>query len=155
MKTFSQLLKECQQSVKEIMPWDLMELIGSNNPPLILDVREPAEYAKAHIENSYHVPRGILETACEYGFEETLPALVEARDKLVIVVCRSGNRSLLAASTMQCMGYSNVQSLKTGLRGWNDYDQQLIDEKNKLLDNDFADELLTSTVSKDQLSPKS
>jgi len=155
MKTFSQLLKNCQKSVKEIMPWDLMELIESDNPPLILDVREPGEYTEAHMKNSYHVPRGILETACEYGFEETLPLLVEARDKPIIVVCRSGNRSLLAARTMQELGYKNVQSLMTGLRGWNDYDQELINKQNQLVDNDYADEFLTSRVSEEQMPPKS
>jgi len=155
MKTFSQLLKECQKSVKEIMPWDLMELIESDNPPLILDVREPTEYATAHMINSYNVPRGLLETACEYGFEETLPVLVEAREKSIIIVCRSGNRSLLAARTMQELGYDDVKSLMTGLRGWNDYDQELIDEKNQLVDNDDADEFLTSIVSEEQLPPKS
>jgi len=155
MKTFSQLLKECQKSVKEIMPWDLMEHIESENPPLILDVREPAEYCKAHIKHSYHVPRGTLETACEYGFEETLPVLVNSRDKPIVVVCRSGNRSLLAARTMQELGYTNVQSLMTGLRGWNDYEQELIDEHNQLIDNDNADEFLTSIVSEEKMPPKS
>lgn len=155
MKTFSQLLKECQNTVQEVMPWDLMELLESKDPPLILDVREPAEYSTAHIKNSYHVPRGILETSCEYGFEETLPVLVEARDKPIVVVCRSGNRSLLAAKTMQELGYTNVKSLMTGLRGWNDYDQQLIDKQNQLVDNDDADEFLTSIVSEEQMPPKS
>lgn len=153
MKKFSELLKECQTTVQELMPWDLIELLASDNKPLIIDVREPSEFVAMHIKDSLHVPRGLLETSCEYGFEETLPILVEAREKPIIVVCRSGNRSLLAARTMQELGYQKVQSLMTGLRGWNDYDQELVDEKNELVDNDFADEFLTSIVSKEQMPP--
>lgn len=154
MKKFAELLKECQKTVKEIMPWDLAELLKSDNPPLILDVREPAEFTALHIKNAYHVPRGLLETSCEYGFEETLPVLVEARDKPVVVVCRSGNRSLLAARTMQELGYNNVCSLMSGLRGWNDYEQTLIDDQNNTVDEDYADEFLTSIVSEEQMPPK-
>ena len=154
MKRFSELLKECQTTVEEVMPWDLIELLISDNKPLVIDVREPSEYAAMHIKDSYHVPRGLLETSCEYGFEETLPILVEARENPIIVVCRSGNRSLLAAKTMQELGYNQVKSLMTGLRGWNDYDQELIDEKNTLVDNDFADEFFTSVVSEAQMPPK-
>ena len=57
-----------------------------------------------HIKDSINVPRGILETACEYNFEETVPELVKARDKEIILVCRSGNRSVFAAEVMQQMG---------------------------------------------------
>ena len=154
MKTFTELLKECQKTVKEIMPWDLIELINSTNPPLVIDVREAVEFSAMHIENAYLVPRGILETSCEYGFGETLPILVEARNKKVIVVCRSGNRSLLAAQTMQQLGYTNVISLMTGLRGWNDYDLDLIDADQNKVNNDFADEFFTSTVTQEQMPPK-
>jgi len=155
VKTFSQLLKKCQESVNEIMPWDWIELINSEAPPLIIDIRESTEYDKAQLNNSFHVPHDNLETASEYGFEETLPILVTARDKPVVVVCRSGNRSLLAAHRLQEMGYLNVKSLMTGLRGWNDYDQALIDQKNNILDNDFANDILSPILTIDQLPPKS
>jgi len=154
MKTFSQLIKECQKTVKELMPWDLEKQLESDTPPLIIDVREPQEYNAMHIENSTLVPRGILETACEYGFEETIPSLVEAREKPIVLVCRSGNRSLFAAQTMQIMGYQQVYSLMTGLRGWNDYELALIDSENKTVDIDDADIFFESRVSDDQLPPK-
>lgn len=154
MKTYSQLLKECQETVKELMPWDLDSKLQAGEPPFLLDVREPAEYEAMHIANSINVPRGILETACEWGFDDTIPALVQARDKEVIVICRSGNRSLLAAKRMQEMGYTNVISLQTGLRGWNDYELALEDKNNNTVDEDFADEFFTSKVSKEQLGPQ-
>ena len=105
-----------------------------------------------HIENSINVPRGILETACEYDFEETVPALVESRNKPVVVVCRSGNRSLFVADVMQQMGYKEVLSLKTGLRGWNEAEQPLIDGNSNPVNIDDADEYFTPNLRPEQLS---
>ena len=39
-----------------------------------------------HIKNSFNVPRGVLETACEWNYEETVAQLVESRDKEIVVV---------------------------------------------------------------------
>ena len=45
-----------------------------------------------------------------------------------MIVCRSGHHSLLAGLTLKEMGFSNVRSMKTGLRGWNDYEIPLVRE---------------------------
>src|SRR5512143_2848619 len=127
MKRFQDLINDCLPQVGEVLPWDLREMMDSGLALTLLDIREPYEFETMHIQGSINVPRGILETACEYGYEETLPELVEARERDIVVICRSGNRSVLAAFTMQLMGYRRVVSLKTGLRGWNDYEQPLID----------------------------
>ena len=65
-----------------------------------------------------------------------------------------GNRSIMAASTMQQMGYSNIASLKTGLKGWNDYDQPLIDHNENIIDAEAAEEFLSPVVNPEQFSPK-
>jgi len=154
MKKFSQLIEECLENVDEIFPWDLEELLLKDEKPLLVDVREPKEFEAMHIYNSINVPRGILETSCEYDFDETIPLLVEARTKEVVVICRSGNRSIFAADVMQHMGYKKVASLKTGLRGWNDSELPLMDANNKSINIDDADEFFTSKLRPDQLSPK-
>jgi len=154
MKTFNQLVSELQQQVAEIMPWDLEDKLASDSRPLILDVREENEYSAMHITNSIFVPRGILEQACEWNYDVTVPTLVEARDKEVVVLCRSGSRSLLAAYTLQQLGFNNVVSLKTGIRGWNDYDLPLIDNDGHAIDGDDADDFLSNKVSAEQLEPK-
>ena len=104
MKTFTQLVEASRANVKELFPWDLVDRIKEDKI-LIVDIREPYEYDAMHIQDSLNVPRGILETACEYDFEETVPELVEAREQEVILICRSGNRSIFAAEVMQQMGY--------------------------------------------------
>jgi rhodanese-related sulfurtransferase len=106
-----------------------------------------------HIAGSISVPRGILESACEWEYEETIPALVQAREREVVVVCRSGYRSVLAAHSMQVLGYQNVVSLKTGLRGWKDYEQPLVDRSGDAVDLDEADVYFSPRIRDDQMRP--
>ncbi len=155
MMRFIELIRSCLTDVKEIMPWDLEERLEDNPDLLIVDVREPEEFAAMHIPNSLNVPRGILESACEWDFEETEPELVQARDREVIVVCRSGHRSVLAANSLQVLGFNNVASLKTGLRGWNDYEQPLVDGQEQPVDMDDADDYFTTKLRPEQMRPES
>ncbi len=151
MKRFNELLDAVRNEVAEIFPWDLANKLEQEPDLMILDVREPYEFKAMHIDRSIHVPRGILETSCEYGYEETLPELVAARDREIVIVCRSGNRSLLAAYTMQLMGYEHVRSLKTGLRGWNDYEQRLVDGSGQPVSIDKADHYFAPRLTAAQL----
>ncbi|UCE77760.1 MAG: rhodanese-like domain-containing protein, partial [Gammaproteobacteria bacterium] len=107
-----------------------------------------------HIRNSVNVPRGVLESACEYDYEETVPELVEARERDIVVICRSGKRSVLAADVMQKMGYAKVRSLKTGLRGWSDYEQEMVDASGQVVDDDTAIDYFTPKLRPEQLSRK-
>lgn len=152
MKTFTQLVDAARINVKELFPWDLAERMNDRDL-LLVDIREPYEYDAMHIKDSLNVPRGILETACEYDFEETVPELVEARDKSVVLICRSGNRSIFAADVLQQMGYQTVYSLKTGLRGWNEFEQPLVDKDNYPVSLDDADDYFTAKVRADQRRP--
>lgn len=152
MKTFTQLVEAARTNVKELFPWDLVERM-KNETILIVDIREPYEYDAMHIQDSLNVPRGILETACEYDFEETVPELVEARDKEVVLICRSGNRSIFAAEVLQQMGYQHVYSLQTGLRGWNEFEQPLVDKDNYPVSIDDADDYFAAKVHPEQRRP--
>lgn len=153
MKNFLELIKGCLTEVRAIMPWDLEARLEANPDLLIVDVREPYEFEAMHIEGSLNVPRGVLESACEWDYEETVPALVEARDREVVVVCRSGYRSVLAAHSMQVIGYRDVVSLATGLRGWKDYDQPLVAGDGQPVDLDDADVYFTPRIRREQMRP--
>ncbi len=154
MKTFRALIDDILPDINEIFPWDLEEKISNSNDLLLIDITEPQEYATVHIKDSLNVPRGILETACEWDYEDTVPVLAEARKKEIIIICRSGNRSALAAYTMQLMGFKNVSSLKTGLRGWFDYEQALFDDAENEVDEDSADNYFSKGPRKNQMTPK-
>jgi rhodanese-related sulfurtransferase len=151
---FTDLIAECLPHVTEIFPWDLQEALAAGRTPVLLDVREPYEYAAMHIAGSINVPRGILESACEYGYEDTVPELVAARDREVVVICRSGNRSVLAAHTMQRLGYARVRSLKTGLRGWNEFEQPLEDTTGKRVEIEDADAYFAPRLRPEQVDPR-
>jgi rhodanese-related sulfurtransferase len=153
MKTFSDLLKESLPEVREIFPWDLHDQMEEGRDMLVLDVREPYEFDVMHIEDSVNVPRGVLESAVEWDYEETEPELVTARDRYVVVVCRSGNRSLLAARTLSIMGYNDVINLNTGLRGWNDFELPLVDQAYESVTIEEGDAYLANKVLPEQRRP--
>jgi len=153
MKTFLDLMHSHLSDVQEIMPWDLEERLADNPDLFLLDVREPDEFAAMHIAGSINVPRGILESACEWDYEETVPELVQARAREIVVICRSGYRSVLAAYSLNVLGYQTVVSLKTGLRGWKDYEQPLINAAGEAVDLDDADVYFTTKLRPDQQRP--
>jgi rhodanese-related sulfurtransferase len=151
--SYAQLLADAATRVRELMPWDLATLVASAEPPLIVDVREPQEFASGHLRGAINVPRGVLEGACDWGYDDTVPELAGSRARAIVVVCRSGNRSLLAADVMQRMGYADVRSLKLGVRGWNDDDRELVDGAGAAVDGDRAEDVLRARVRPDQMRP--
>jgi rhodanese-related sulfurtransferase len=144
--TYQDLVEQTVPRINECFPWDVAEKLESGEDILFLDVRENHEYDTMHIEHSLHVPRGILETAVEWDHEETEPELVKARDRQIVVVCRSGSRSVFATWTLVQMGYRHVTSLKTGLRGWNEYDLPLVDMEGNAIDPELGDRYFANKV---------
>ena len=155
MSRYDDLVAEALKRVKEIMPWDLSRLLADGNRPILLDVREPSEFALLRIPGSINVPRGVLEQSCEWDYDETVPELAAGRDREIVVICRSGKRSVLAADMLLRMGYTNVVSLKTGVRGLSDYEQPMTNARGEELDADDGDELLAPRVRPEQRKPKS
>jgi rhodanese-related sulfurtransferase len=153
MKKYTELVEALLPNINEIFPWDLEEKLESNEDMLLVDIREPYEFDVMRIKGSINVPRGILESAADWGYDETVPELAEARDREVILMCRSGNRSVMAADVLQKMGYEQVYSLKTGLKGWNDFEQPLVDSEGNEVDIDTADEFFENKVRPEQMPP--
>ena len=142
MKTFKQIVAEASETITELMPWDVEERIAENKALLVVDIREECEFIRFHIKGSILIPRGILETACEDEYEDAIPELVNGRDREIVIICRSGLRSVLGTQMLQTMGFKNVSSMKTGLRGWNDFELPLYDLEQTELDPDDVDEML-------------
>jgi len=77
---------------------------------LLLDVREPAEYAKGHILGAKNVPLADLERrAAEFDKHKAKP---------VIVVCDSGNRATRAVAALKTRGFAKVVNLAGGYGAW-------------------------------------
>ena len=109
-----------------------------------------AQFLQSHALN---VPRGILESACEYDYDETVPELAGGKTRDIVIICRSGKRSVLAADTLLKMGFTKVRSLKTGLRGWNDGEYPLVDAKQQPVDPDLAEDYYTTKLRPEQKKP--
>jgi rhodanese-related sulfurtransferase len=77
---------------------------------LVLDVREPAEYAKGHVLGSKNVPLGDV--------ERRAAELDKHKAKPVIVVCESGNRSARAIEALRTRGFARVFNLSGGFGAW-------------------------------------
>ena len=153
MKRYADQLDDARRLVPETLPWDLQARLAAADPPLLLDVREPREFALLQIAGSLNVPRGLLEQACEWDHDVTEPLLVNGRAREIVVLCRSGHRSLLAAATLRAMGFERVASLRTGVRGWNDAELPLQDGEGRPVDADAAEVLLTARLRPDQRKP--
>ncbi len=106
-KTGTDLIAEAKTRVTEVTPRDALVLHGQDI--VFLDVREPNEWNLGYIPGAIRLPRGQLEGKVEE---------VIGRDKHIVIYCAAGNRSALAADTMQQMGYDHVASLHDGFRGW-------------------------------------
>ena len=76
----------------------------------LIDVREQDEYRGGHIPRALGIGRGIL----EYHIADVVPDL----NREIVLYCRGGNRSALAADSLQQMGYTNVHSMDGGFREW-------------------------------------
>jgi len=75
---------------------------------LVLDVREPFEYADAHAAGTVLVP-----LATVAGRADEFP-----KDEPVFVFCRTGNRSLAAAEALVAAGFSDVRNVDGGIVAW-------------------------------------
>lgn len=84
---------------------------------VVVDVREPEEVALGHLPGAINIPRGVLEF--KIG---TLPQTKEASAP-ILLYCRSGGRSALAAVQLQKLGYSNVVSMAGGFDAWSAEDR--------------------------------
>jgi len=109
-----------QFSIDEIKPNEVFQKLNQGQDLFMLDVREPDEFAQIRIDNTVLIPRGVLETgsAGAAQYQEELQILQNSKSKEVIVICRSGVRSLHAAKYLKDSGFGNVKSMQTGVVGW-------------------------------------
>jgi sulfur-carrier protein adenylyltransferase/sulfurtransferase len=96
-------------AIPQLAPRALAQRIAAGDPPFVLDVREPWEYAVAHLEGSTLVPLGEVMA----GRAPSLP-----QDQDIVVVCHHGMRSLHAAQALAAAGYSRLYNLAGGIDAW-------------------------------------
>ncbi len=81
-----------------------------SNGALLLDVREPAEYAAVHAPNAKLIPLGEVSSR--------LKEIEAYKDKPIAVICRSGHRSAKAVALLQEAGFTQVSNVQGGTNAW-------------------------------------
>src|SRR3954471_8269160 len=109
IKTAEQLLADAKSQIKEFTPADVKAMRDLCESMVLLDCRDPNEVALGKIPGAIHISRGRL----EQNIEAAVP-----RNANLVVYCANGNRSALAAVTLQEMGYEHVSSMSAGFNGW-------------------------------------
>ncbi len=109
MKTAQQLIAEAKAVITEVTAREVQDRLAGGEPLVLIDIREQNEWNLGHAAPAIYIGRGVLESQ----IEARVP-----RDATVVLYCASGNRSALAARTLQEMGYAHVASLAGGFRDW-------------------------------------
>ena len=109
-RTYEELCDAARREVRSIGAADLAELRLNGSTAMIVDVREPTEWQDGIVPGAALIPRGTLE-------KEIHPRLASPTETICIY-CATGKRSLLAAQTLQRMGFTDVRSLDGGFAGW-------------------------------------
>jgi rhodanese-related sulfurtransferase len=107
---FLKLVQEAKKHVKETNVPDVKRRSDAGEKFVLVDVREDNEWAKGHLPGAVHMGKGIIER----DIEQRVP---DAGTKLILY-CGGGFRSALVAENLQKMGYTNVESMDGGWRGW-------------------------------------
>ncbi len=117
--SYQDLLATAREVIPEVEPSEVAPRVAAGDGPLIIDVRETAEWDQGHLPGAVHIPRGFLESR--------VAAATSGTDQELLISCASGQRSLLAAKTLADMGYSNGTSLAGGFARWtqNNYPVEL------------------------------
>lgn len=110
MKTSHDLVSAAKAQINEVSV-DIAAAACSS-ADVIIDVREPSEYAAGHLKGAVSLPRGVLEFKITH-----LPA-IKGADTGIVLYCQSSGRAALAAQSLAALGYTNVISIAGGYEAW-------------------------------------
>ncbi len=111
MKSAAELFTDARERVPQVTASDTLAQRAGDPSLVLIDVREDREWNLGHAAGAVHMSRGTIESK----IDAAVP-----RDAAIVLYCASGNRSALAAESLQAMGYTNVSSMAGGFRAWVD-----------------------------------
>ena len=115
--TAADLVADARRQIREIGPGEFSSHSGDR---ILIDVREPAEFDTGHVAGAVNIPRGVLEFQVDAhpAVANVSDPALSHKDQPIVVVCRTGGRSALAALVLQRMGFSDVRSIAGGVTQW-------------------------------------
>ncbi|MGA2484186.1 MAG: rhodanese-like domain-containing protein [Candidatus Acidiferrales bacterium] len=109
---FLKLVNDAKSRVKETNVADVKRRMDAGEKLVLVDVREDSEWANGHLPGAVHLGKGVIER----DIEQRVPD----HSAKLILYCGGGFRSALAGDNLQKMGYTNVESMDGGWKGWLD-----------------------------------
>lgn len=110
---FSKLVERARDRIRECNVIDVKARMDNKEEFYFIDVREDHEFLRDYAKGAIHLGRGILERDIE--------ALVPDKDAGIVLYCGGGYRSVLAAASLQDMGYTRVVSMHGGIKAWRQF----------------------------------
>jgi rhodanese-related sulfurtransferase len=107
---FLALVNDAKKRVKQTNVADVKRRMDAGEEFVLVDVREESEWAAGHLPGALHLGKGIIERDIEQRVSDT--------GAKMILYCGGGFRSALSADNLQKMGYTNVESMDGGWKGW-------------------------------------
>lgn len=109
-KIVQQRAEETKPVIREVSVDALKKMLDAKDHIVLLDVREPDEFATGHLPGAINIPRGLLASKASM--------MLQDKDVTIIVYCATDRRSRLAYVTMLGLGYKHVLDLAGGLIVW-------------------------------------
>ena len=108
----NELVAAARSRIREVEPGDCLA-----GEALVVDVREPAEFAQGHLLGAVNLPRGVLEF--QIRAHPAIAGRTTGSSALpLLLYCLTGGRSALAADSLGQLGFEDVRSLAGGLQAW-------------------------------------
>ena len=92
--------QENKQAIRYVSMDEIKEIMNENTDYIILDARTMEEYNEGHIPNAICIPNQTI--------DESVITKLPRKDQLILIYCRSGNRSKQAATKLANLGYTNL-----------------------------------------------
>ncbi len=111
----AQKVQAAQKQVKTIGMEEYRKVVENPRGTLIVDVREPNEFAAGHVPGAINIPRGVIEFKIwnQVGY----PANTQL-DQPIVLQCQSGNRASLAAQSLADLGFTRITAVVMSLDDW-------------------------------------
>jgi rhodanese-related sulfurtransferase len=110
MDRFKKVVAEAKKNVQELTVAEVAEKLKRGEKFHLVDVREDDEWREGRAKGALHIGKGVLERDIADDISDV--------DAQIVLYCGGGSRSVLAAESIQRMGYRNVFSMDGGFRGW-------------------------------------
>ncbi len=104
------LVRQAREKSEGVDLERIHQMLANGETFTLVDVREGDEWRAGHLPGAVHIPRGYL----ELQVDQKLPD----RDAPIVTYCAGGNRSAMAALTLEDLGYTNVRHMRRGFSGW-------------------------------------